>query len=122
MGTWVEALIDAPLCYLAFFAYLQGWSMRKPLEIVIATSHILGTIFFMGTELWNGLEVPPDHAEELPGHGHPLRLREGFPLRAEDGRDKRDRPDGLGPYLGRGSDRRPALLPGLLCLLAGLVH
>ena len=45
-------LIDAPLCYLAFVAYLRGWVCRKLLEIVIASSHIVGTVMFMGTKLY----------------------------------------------------------------------
>ena len=58
--TWIEALIDAPLCYLAFVAYLRGWAIRRPVEIVIATSHIIGTLMFMGPEIYKGLtHVPP---------------------------------------------------------------
>ena len=47
--TWVEAVLDAPLCYAVFIAYCRGWSCRKPLELVVAASHIVGTILFMGT-------------------------------------------------------------------------
>jgi hypothetical protein len=58
--TWIEATIDAPLCFVIFTAYLKGWACRKPLEIALATSHILGTLLFMGTELYDGLhQVPP---------------------------------------------------------------
>ena len=48
MLTWIEAAVDAPLCFLAFVAYLRGWHIRRPLEIVIATSHVIGTLMFMG--------------------------------------------------------------------------
>jgi hypothetical protein len=58
--TYIEALVDTPLCLVAFFAYVKGWSVRKPLELVIATSHIVGTLMFMVPELYNGLRhVPP---------------------------------------------------------------
>ena len=40
------------MCFLAFVAYLRGWAIRRPLELVIATSHIVGTLMFMGTELY----------------------------------------------------------------------
>ena len=58
--TYIEAFIDTPLCIVVFFAYVKGWSCRKPLELIVATSHIVGTILFQGTELYNGLKhVPP---------------------------------------------------------------
>ena len=55
--TWVEALVDTPLCFLVFVGYVQGWHSRRALELVLCTSHFLGTVFFMGTELHDGLQV-----------------------------------------------------------------
>ena len=58
--TWVEALVDTPLCFIVFIAYVQGWKSRRPIELVLCTSHFLGTVFFMGTEFYDGLRnVPP---------------------------------------------------------------
>ena len=52
--TWIEALIQAPLAYTIFVAYLRGWAVRKPLEILLASCHITGTLVFMVPELYKG--------------------------------------------------------------------
>merc|ERR1711988_1229547 len=46
--------------FIVFVGYVQGWTIRRPIELILVTSHIMGTVFFMGTELYDGLQnVPP---------------------------------------------------------------
>lgn len=59
----IECFVDAPICLLVFAAYLRGWSIRKPLELLLAGLQIAGTFVFQGTELYAGLRhtPPPPH-------------------------------------------------------------
>ena len=63
----IECMVDAPLCMLVFVAYLQGWAIRKPLELLLAGLQIAGTIVFQGTELAGGLRHTPPPPNNVGG-------------------------------------------------------
>lgn len=67
--TWIEALIDAPLCVLCFLAYTRGWAARKPLELLTCCSHFVGTIIFMAPEFYRGLQHVPPPPNNVGGPG-----------------------------------------------------
>eukprot|EP00942_MAST-04A_sp_MAST-4A-sp1_P013703 g13703.t1 len=56
--TWLEVL-DSIACFFLFRAYVQDLPSRAPLELALAVSHAFGTIIFMGSEWFDGMENTP---------------------------------------------------------------
>ncbi len=56
-----ELLIMGPLCILLFYAYCRDKPFRLPLELVVCSIQIFGTIVFTGSEIWEGFpNIPTD--------------------------------------------------------------
>ena len=52
----VEIFVMAPLCFLTYYAYRRGSSWRYPMEVMICTCHIFGTIMFCLPEHLEGFK------------------------------------------------------------------
>ena len=68
--TWIEVL-DSIACFYLFRAYVQDLPERAPLELGLAVSHIIGTVMFLGSELYDGLENTPRYYPVSKGYLKP---------------------------------------------------
>ena len=74
--TWIE-MVDMIVCFFIFRAYVQDLPSRAPLEIGLAASHIVGTIIFVGAEVYDGMENTP-RAYPISGGIKWKRSADGF--------------------------------------------
>jgi cholestenol delta-isomerase len=61
MISLVELFIMGPLCVLLFHAYTRNKPWKDPLELIVCSIQIMGTIVFTGAEMWEGFpHIPTD--------------------------------------------------------------
>jgi cholestenol delta-isomerase len=57
----VELFLMGPLCLLLVYAILKKKHYRHPLQILVCTLQLMGTIMFAGTEIYTGCHnIPTD--------------------------------------------------------------